>query len=78
MRYFFHLKEPGNHVVDEEGRELSGIEAAVAAAVAAARSVIASEVMEGRLPLASAIEIEDEQGRRIHELLFRDAVRLDG
>lgn len=78
MRYFFHLRESGDYVVDEEGRELPDIAAAEAAARMNARSVIAGEAMAGKLPLAACIEVDDEQGQRVLDLPFRDAVILDG
>jgi hypothetical protein len=78
MRYFFHLRESGDIVVDEEGRELPGIAAVEAAARVNARSVIAGEARTGKLPLAACIEVHDDQGQRVLELPFRDAVTLDG
>lgn len=78
MRYFFHLRETGNYVVDEEGRELPDIAAVEAAARTNARCVIAGEAMIGKLPLAAIIEVHDEAGERVLDLPFRDAVVLDG
>ncbi|HEX9946655.1 MAG TPA: hypothetical protein VGA98_03865 [Allosphingosinicella sp.] len=78
MRYFFHLRESGDYVVDEEGRELPDIAAVEAAARLNARSVLAGEAMTGKLPLAAIIEVRDEQGQPVLDLPFRDAVILDG
>ena len=78
MRYFFHLRESGDVVVDEEGRELPDIAAVEAAARMNARCVIAGEAMAGKLPLAACIEVHDERGQPVLELPFRDAVILDG
>jgi hypothetical protein len=78
MRYFFHLRESGDYVVDEEGRELPDIVAVEAAARLNARSVLAAEALAGKLPLAACIEVHDEAGRRVLDLPFRDAVILDG
>jgi len=78
MRYFFHLRESGGIVLDEEGRELPDLAAVEAAARTNARSVIAGEALNGKLPLAAVIEVDDEQGRRVLDLPFRDAVILDG
>jgi hypothetical protein len=72
------LRESSAYILDEEGLELEGLSAAVKAARAAARSVIASEVLAGKLPLDSIIEIEDETGQLVFELPFKDAVILDG
>jgi hypothetical protein len=78
MRYFFHLRESGDFVVDEEGRELPDLTAVEAAARTNARCVIAGEALAGKLPLAACIEVHDEQGERVLDLPFRDAVILDG
>ena len=78
MRYHFHLRERGGYIPDEEGLELANLEAAREAAVAGARSIIADEVVQGKIPLASVLEVEDENGNRVLELAFRDTVALDG
>ncbi|HEX8223452.1 MAG TPA: hypothetical protein VF605_06525 [Allosphingosinicella sp.] len=78
MRYFFNLRESGDVVVDEEGRELPSLAAVEAAARMNARCVIAGEAMTGKLPLAACIEVHDEQGQHVLDLRFRDAVILDG
>lgn len=48
MRYFFHLREPGAFLADEEGLELSDLNAVKIAAIAGARSIIAGDAMAGR------------------------------
>jgi hypothetical protein len=78
MRYYFHLREPNGIIVDDEGLELAGMDAVIAAATAGARSVIAGEAMAGRLPLRSVVEVDDESGERVLDLPFREAVLLDG
>jgi hypothetical protein len=78
MRYYFHLREAGGHLVDEEGLELRSKKAVEAAATAGARSILAAEVIAGRLPLAAVIEVYDEYGQRVLDLPFRDTVVLDG
>ena len=78
MRYYFHLREEDGYVIDDEGLELADLNAARAAATEGARSVIAAEAMAGRLPLRTIIEVDDEQGQRVLDLPFKDAVLLDG
>ena len=78
MRYYFHLRESGGYVVDDEGIELADMDAVVAAATAGARCVIAGEAMLGRLPLGSVIEVDDQGGGRVLDLSFRDTVLLTG
>ena len=78
MRYFFHFREKNGFVADEEGLELDGDQDAFAAARAGARSLIASEVLKGHLPLATVVEVVDGDGNHILDLPFRDVVELDG
>ena len=78
MRYYFHVREADAYVVDEEGLELAELGAARLAAIAGARSLIASEALLGKLPLSTVIEVEDENGNRVIELPFRDTVLVDG
>ena len=78
MRYYFHLREAEEFVLDEEGREFPDIEAVKAAAIADARSVISAEACEGKLPLRAMIEVEDAGGEKVFQLKFRDAVIVDG
>jgi hypothetical protein len=78
MRFFFHLHEPDGDVRDEEGLELPSVEEAFRRAIQGARSLIASDVLAGALPLATTMVVEDEAGGRAFELPFRDAVRIEG
>jgi hypothetical protein len=78
MRYYFHLRENGVLILDEEGRELSAPNAAREAAKREARALMASEVLLGKLPLSAALEVQDETGRCVLELSFREAVSIDG
>lgn len=77
MRYYFHLRESHRYILDEEGLELEAPDAARKVAVAEARSIIAGDALLGRLPLRTVIEVEDEDGNRVIELPFKDAVYLD-
>ncbi|HEX8480631.1 MAG TPA: hypothetical protein VF650_01870 [Allosphingosinicella sp.] len=78
MRYFFHLRENGEFIADEEGRELPDLSAVQAVAIQSARSVIAGEAIDGKIPLAAILEVHDWEGRRVLDLPFREAVILDG
>ena len=77
MRYFFHLREGDSYVIDGEGLELVDFAAAIAAATAGARSIIAAEAAAGNVPLRPVMEVDDEHGHRVFDLPFRDTVRLD-
>ena len=77
MRYYFHLRQSDGYVVDEEGLELGGMDAVITAATLGARSLIAGDALDGRLPLGSIIEVDDENGGRVLELPFADTVLLE-
>lgn len=62
---------------DDEGFELPDVATARETAIQAARSVIAEEVMIGRVPLKHRIEVEDEDRRPVLTLPFRAAVTFD-
>jgi hypothetical protein len=73
-RYFFNVRNGIGFVADDEGMELSGLEAARAVALKGARSIIVDEVLEGRLDLDGAIEVVDEAGNRLLTMTYRQAV----
>lgn len=76
-RYFFHLREPGRYVRDEEGTELSDLDAAGNYALDSARAIIAHEVREhGLIPLSHIMEVEDEAGAIVRTLSYVEAVTL--
>lgn len=77
-RFFFHLHECGDLTLDNEGREFPDMAAALIAATADARGLMAAEVLKGKLCLSCHIDVEDvESGERVR-LPFRDAVALSG
>lgn len=78
MRYFFNLRESGDYIVDDEGRDLPDLDAARAAAVEAARSLIATDGSAGKLPASAVIEVLDCSGTKVLHVPFGDTVVLDG
>ncbi len=76
--YFFHLHECGIGLDDPEGTELANLEAARSHATANARSIMAAEVLEGRLCLSDYIDISTHAGELLSTVWFRDALRLTG
>lgn len=77
MLYRFNLIEGANIVSDVEGLDLPDIVAARAYAIAAARSIMADDVLCGALALSHSIEIATENGTRLMNVLFADAVAID-
>ena len=71
-----HICNGGGFVEDEEGRDLADNETARAEAIAAARDIMASDLREGHLNLASFIEVEDEAHILLFTIVFADAVEI--
>lgn len=72
--YFFHVRGGHSPAEADEGWELDDDSAACQSAMSAARSLIASDVLDGILDLSSRIEVEDGQGRSIVTVPFASAV----
>ena len=75
-RYFFHLREPGAYVRDEEGAELSDLAAAHIYALDSVRDIISMEARRGVIPLSHVIEIADAAGNVVRTISYADAVRF--
>ena len=72
--YFFNLYNGTGFVPDEEGRELPDPDAARAEAIHGARSLIADEVLKGRLDLNGRLDVLDGSGSLLFTIFFSDAV----
>ena len=76
-RFYFHLHDDLD-VADDEGVELADLDAAHAHAVRCARVMFGELAKdEGRVVLHHRIDIEDERGRVLDTVHFRDAVRIE-
>jgi hypothetical protein len=76
--FYLHLRNELD-VPDDEGVELPDLGAARARAAAAARFTLAQTAMdEGKINFTHRIDIEDEQGRVLDTVWFRDVVQVDG
>lgn len=77
-RFFFHLQDRGGRVADEEGVELADADAAHRHALQSARLFICDEVVQGKIDMHRAIQVEDQDGRRVAELPFSAALAIEG
>ncbi len=73
--YFFHVCNGDGFTEDEEGRELRDLAAARREAIKDARSIMADELQQGVMNLASFIEIE-EGGELRMTVPFSDAFEV--
>ena len=76
-RYFFHLQDGVDSLLDAEGREL-GADQVDAAALGEARAMIAADALAGRINLDQRIEVRDSAGKVVHRTAFQDAVEILG
>jgi len=72
-RYFFHLRDGDDQLLDPDGVELADQQAIEATALAAARDTLSHELKAGRLDLRYRIDVEDEGGRVVHSIDLADA-----
>lgn len=74
-RYFMHLMDDTEVMLDPDGIEMAA-DAVERAALTAARDCMAGDVRDGRLDLRFRIDVHDESGKLVHRLPFADAVEL--
>jgi hypothetical protein len=72
--YYFHIRNGLGFIEDREGMDVADLDAAHKEAVKGARSLIASEVLEGRLDLSGAIEVTDNEGQPVLTIPYQKAV----
>jgi hypothetical protein len=76
-RYFLHLRDHTDEMLDPEGSEFVDLDALKKAVLAGARDVLANEIKSGGvLDLRFRIDAEDEAGEIVHSLPFKHAVRI--
>ena len=72
-RYFFHLRDGDDQLLDPDGVELADQKAIEAAALTAARDTLSHELRAGRLDLRYRIDVEDERGTLVHSIELAEA-----
>jgi hypothetical protein len=77
-RFYLHLRNDLD-VPDDEGIDAPDLNAAREQAIASARFSLAQTAMdEGKINFTHRIDIEDEQGRILDTVWFRDVVLVEG
>ena len=74
---YFHLTDGHQTLIDPEGRNVEP-DQIHAIALGEARAMIAQDVLGGRIMLNQFIEVRDENKKLVHQLSFRDAIRISG
>lgn len=75
-RYFLHLRDGTDELLDPDGLELSTLEALRKVVLANARDVMAGDVRNGIVDFRFRIDAEDEAGTIIYSLPFQHAVSV--
>ena len=75
-RYYFHLRDGVDVLLDEEGRELTDEAAIGPAALIEVRSIISDDARGGQIRLDQRIDIENSARVIVYSLAFKDAVEI--
>lgn len=75
-RYFFHLVDGQETLIDPDGREVADESSLGDLAIRDARAIISHDALAGHVRLNQSIEVRDRKGRLILRLPFRDAVSI--
>jgi|TARA_R100000501_G_scaffold17610_2_gene33063 hypothetical protein len=76
-RFYLNLRSGDDYIPDQEGSEVADLAAARMEAINAVRDLVAADIRLGkRLNLSDAVEIDDQEGRLVLIMLFREAVSI--
>lgn len=75
-RYYMHLRDGTEQILDPEGLEFANVEALRKAVLVAARDLMTGDIREGVLDFRFRIDAEDESGEIIYTLPFKHAVNI--
>jgi hypothetical protein len=75
-RYFLHLRDGSEELLDPEGCVLDSLEALRKAVLVTARDLMAGDMRQGVLDFRFRIDAEDEHGQIVYSLPFKHAVNI--
>jgi hypothetical protein len=75
-RYFLHLRDGSDEVLDPDGSEFDDIEAVRLGVMQNARDTIAGDVRNGVVDLRYRIDAENEAGQIVYSLPFKHALSI--
>ena len=75
-RYFMHLRDSVDELLDPEGREFATMEELRTAVLFSARDLIAGDIRNGVIDYRYRIDAEDEQGVIVYSLGFKHAFSI--
>jgi hypothetical protein len=75
-KYFFHLRDGVDQLLDPEGREFDDLDALREAVLRDARDCICGDVQTGIIDLRYRIDVEDGEGNLVYSLPFEHAFSI--
>jgi hypothetical protein len=75
-RYFMHLRDGTEELLDRDGREFPSLAALRDAVLYTARDLLTGDVRDGLLDLRFRIDAEDDAGTIVYTLPFSHAVNI--
>lgn len=75
-KYFLHLRDSVDELLDPEGQEFADLEALRKAVLFCARDLIAGDVQDGIVDFRYRLDAEDHDGRIVYTLAFKHAISV--
>ncbi len=75
-RYFMHLRDGTEQILDPEGLEFASVDAVRKATLIAARDLMTGDVRAGVIDFRFRIDVEDEAGAVVYTLPFKHALSI--
>jgi hypothetical protein len=75
-RYFMHLRDGTEQILDPEGLEFASVDALRRAVLTGARDLMTGDIRQGLLDFRLRIDAEDETGVVVYSLPFKHAVNI--
>ena len=75
-RYYMHLRDGTEQILDPEGLEFPSVEALRRAVLISARDLMTGDIREGVLDFRVRIDAEDEGGVIVYSLPFKHAINI--
>jgi len=75
-RYFLHLRDGSDELLDPEGSDFANLEALRNAVLFTVRDIMAGDIRNGILDLRFRIDAQDENGELVHCMPFKHALNI--
>ena len=76
VRYFMHLRDGTEELLDPEGKEFASLADLRDAVLVTVRDLMVGDVRDGVLDLRFRIDAQDQAGTIVHTMPFRYAVNI--